>query len=68
MPPSGFNTHTVKGALQFVGGCYRDLLEEVKAGKHKDYESAIEFEIKQIDSALGQLHINRKGRLTKRKM
>lgn len=67
MPPSGFSTHAVKGSLQFVEGCYRDLLVEVRSGKHKDYESAIEFELKQIESALGQLHITPKGKLTKRK-
>ena len=68
MPPSGFSTHAVKGALQFVGGCYKDLLQEVRDGKHKNYEEAIEFEIQQIDSALKQLHITRKGKLTKRKI
>ena len=67
MPPSGFSTHAVKGALQFVQGCYKDLLQEVRDGKHENYEQAIEFEIGQIDSALTQLHIDRKGRLSKRK-
>jgi hypothetical protein len=67
MPPSGFSTHAVKGALQFVKGCYQDLLQEVQDGKHESYEKAIEFEIGQIDSALSQLHINRKGKVTKRR-
>lgn len=66
MPPSGFNTHVVKGALQFVSGCYEDLLEEVRSGKHPSFEAAIEFELGQIEKALSSLHINPQGHLVKK--
>lgn len=66
MPPSGFSTKAVKGALQFIGGCYEDLLAEVKAGKHPDIETAIAYELRQIESALSQLHIDPVGNLVKR--
>jgi hypothetical protein len=66
MPPSGFNTNVVQGALIFVRGCYLDLLDEVKSGKHGSYEEAIEYELRQISSALEQLHIDKSGRLTRK--
>lgn len=66
MPPSGFSRRSVNGALQFVGECYKDLLAEVRSGKHKSYEEAIEFEIKQIDSALAKVHIDEKGNLVEK--
>jgi len=67
MPPSGFNKRSVQGSLQFIRGCYQDLLEEVRSGKHPTVEEAIEFELGQIKKALGQLHITPKGKLVKRK-
>lgn len=68
MPPSGFSSHAVEGALQLIGACYRDLLGEVRSGKHPNMEVAIEFELKQIGRALTQLHINKSGKLVKRKI
>lgn len=66
MPPSGFNTRAVRGALEFVRGCYQDLQEEVRSGKHPNMESAIEYEINQLESALSKIHINQEGELVER--
>ncbi len=66
MPPSGFSKYAVQGALQFIQGCYEDLQQEVESGKHPDFETAVAYEIKQIDSALTQLHINEQGELINR--
>ena len=66
MPPSGFSRNAVKGALIFVRGCYEDLLNEVRSGKHKSYEEGIEYEIAQIDKALTKLHIDAEGNLVER--
>ena len=66
MPPSGFSSYAVKGALQFVEGCYRDLQAEVAVGKHASMEAAIAFELRQIESALSQLHIDESGKLVER--
>lgn len=67
MPPSGFSQHAVLGALQFVKGCYEDLQAEVKAGKHPSMEVAIEYELSQLKKALEKVHINKSGKLVKRK-
>jgi hypothetical protein len=61
MPPCGFNSSAVKGALQFIRGCYEDLLEDVKSGKYTSYEEAIEHELSQIEKALTDLHIDEQG-------
>ena len=66
MPPSGFNTKVVKGALEFVSGCYYDLLDEVRSGKHVSFEAAIQFELSQISKALATLHINKYGNVVHR--
>jgi hypothetical protein len=66
MPPSGFSPRVVRGALQFVGGCYEDLLKEVRSGKHKDFQTAIEYEINQINKALSKLHIDPEGNLVQK--
>lgn len=66
MPPSGFSKKIVAGLLIFIKGCYEDLLKEVKSGKHKTYEEAIEYEIKQINSALSKLHIDHTGNLVEK--
>ena len=68
MPPSGFSSNAVRGALMFVKGCYIDLLEEVRSGKHESYEEGIEFELRQIDKALSRLHIDADGRITEREL
>ncbi|MDP2630409.1 MAG: hypothetical protein Q8P56_03295 [Candidatus Uhrbacteria bacterium] len=67
MPPSGFSQHAVRGALQFVKGCYEDLQAEVKAGKHPNMEVAIKYELAQLKKALEKVHINKSGKLVKRK-
>lgn len=61
MPPSGFNKKAVEGALVFIRGCYEDLLQEVRDGKHPSPEAAIEYEISQIGKALAKLHIDKDG-------
>ena len=66
MPPSGFNKNVVQGALAFVRGCYLDLLEEVRSGKHPSYEAAIEFELAQIERVLSRMHITPEGELVER--
>lgn len=66
MPPSGFSKKAVAGALQFVGACYTDLLEEVQNGKHPSLEAAIEFELGQIARALEALHVTPSGGLEER--
>jgi hypothetical protein len=66
MPRSGFSKKAVEGILQFIGACYRDLLEEVRSGKHETFEVAVEYEINQIGKSLEQLHIDKTGRLVQR--
>lgn len=67
MPPCGFNSSAVKGALQFIRGCYEDLLEDVKSGKYPNYETAIEHELSQIGKALTNLHVTKTGRVVRKK-
>jgi hypothetical protein len=67
MPPSGFSTNAVRGALQFIGSCYEDLLAEVQSGKHESVEAAIEYELHTIGTALQLLHINEQVELVERK-
>ena len=50
----------------FIRGCYEDLLDQVRSGKFQTYEEAIEFELKQIENALSQLHIDDDGRLVEK--
>ena len=66
MPPSGFNQHAVEGALEFVKGCYEDLQEEVRSGKHPSMDAAIEYELAQLEKALATLHIDKEGKLVER--
>ncbi|HLD26254.1 MAG TPA: hypothetical protein VJC05_04400 [Candidatus Andersenbacteria bacterium] len=68
MPPSGFSRRAVEGILDFVGGCYEDLLAEVRSGKHESYEAAIEHELGKIDSALAKLHITPDGELVEQEV
>ena len=67
MPPSGFSSKAVEGALIFIKTCYEDLLAEVRSGKHASVEEAIEYEISQLRKALGRLHIDPDGRLAERR-
>lgn len=66
MPPSGFSKPVVKGALAFIEGCYRELLQEVRDGKHENFEKAIEYELSQIQKALDHIHIDDDGVLVDR--
>lgn len=66
MPPSGFSRKSVLGALEFVKGCYEDLLEEVCSGKFSSMEEAIGYELSQIEKALVAVHINKDGNLAER--
>ena len=63
MPPCGFNPSSVRGGLAFVRGCYEDLLDQVRSGKFTLYDEAIEFELRQIDTALSQLHVDESGKV-----
>ncbi len=67
MPPSGFSSPVVAGALQFIGGCYRDLLREVQEGKYASIEEAMEAELKKIELALATLHIADDGTIVEKK-
>jgi len=68
MPPSGFSKKAVDdGILVFIKACYEDLLAEVRSGKHKSFEEAIEFEIAQIGKSLSGIHITPQGKLVKRR-
>lgn len=66
MPPSGFNKSAVKGLLQFLHACYEDLLVEVRSGKHRTFEEAIEAELNRIGKALEKLHIDEEGNVVER--
>ena len=66
MPPSGFNQKAVQGALQFIKGCYEDLREEVRCGKHPSFEEALDHELSQLEKALAKVHINEHGNLVER--
>ncbi len=66
MPPSGFSRKAVKGSLVFIQSCYEDLLNDVRSGKFKTYEEAIQYELDQIEKALTSLHINTEGNLVER--
>ncbi len=52
MPPSGFNEKAIRGLLQFVEGCYEDLLVKVRNTPDLPVEIAIEEELKEIRQAL----------------
>ncbi|MES3005691.1 MAG: hypothetical protein V4664_01965 [Patescibacteria group bacterium] len=66
MPPCGFNQKAVKGALQFIKGCYEDLKQEVEEGKHPSFEAALDHELKNLEGALTKLHIDSTGNLVER--
>lgn len=53
MPPSGFNEKAIRGLLQFVEGCYDDLLKEIESPDgEKDVKKAISKELVDIRTAL----------------
>ena len=52
MPPSGFNKRAIQGLLEFVEGCYEDLLKKMRETPGKNIEAAIEEELAEIREAL----------------
>lgn len=53
MPPSGFNEKAIRGLLQFVEGCYEDLLDQVSdKSEPKAVTKAINNELADIRAAL----------------
>ncbi len=57
MPPSGFNEKAIVGLLQFVEGCYDDLLKMIQADPELTVEKAIEHELKDIREALESFNL-----------
>lgn len=72
MPPSGFNKKAVGGLLQFVDGCYEDLLEAICSDESLPAEAKarvkeiMNHERSQIGKAVAALHIDDDGKLVKR--
>jgi hypothetical protein len=52
MPPSGFSVTTAMAVAAFIGGCRSDLQQEVRDGKHLNFNSGRVFEVGQIKKAL----------------
>ena len=53
MPPSGFNEKAIRGLLQFVEGCYEDLLIQVGSSSDAgEVQTAIQRELSDIRKAL----------------
>jgi hypothetical protein len=52
MPPSGFNPKAIHGLLEFVEGCYDDLLKKINGNRTLTVERAIEEELAEIRQAL----------------
>lgn len=57
MPPSGFNAKAISGLLQFVEGCYEDLLSKINNNPGLDIQSAIQEELAEIRAALKSLSL-----------
>ena len=66
MPPRRLNQKALRGALMFAKECYEDLLKDVRSGKFKTYEDAIQYELDLIEKALANLHVDTKGNLVER--
>lgn len=66
MPPSGFNPRAAALLVAFVSECYKDLQKEVESGKHPDMETAVRFEISQIEKSIRKIHISDSGDLVER--
>jgi hypothetical protein len=54
MPPSGFNDKAIKGLLEFLEGCYEDLLIKIAKtpGRPSDVSAAIQEELDEIRQEL----------------
>lgn len=61
MPPSGFNEKAIQGLLQFVEGCYEDLLVKIQRTPGLDVKAAIEEELSDIRRALESFSLNEKN-------
>lgn len=57
MPPSGFNEKAIVGLLQFVEGCYDDLLKKIRATPGLTIEDAIQEELAEIRAALESFNL-----------
>lgn len=57
MPPCGFNEKAISGLLQFVEGCYDDLLKKLESGASVDVKQAIRDELKDIRDALESFNL-----------
>lgn len=57
MPPCGFNEKAIAGLLQFVEGCYEDLLRKVDGVPKVDVEQAIKEELRDIREALESFNL-----------
>lgn len=57
MPPSGFNEKAILGLLQFVEGCYDDLLKKIRATPGLTIEDAIQEELAEIREALESFNL-----------
>jgi len=57
VPPSGFNEKAILGLLQFVEGCYDDLLKKIRATPGLTIEDAIQEELAEIREALESFNL-----------
>jgi hypothetical protein len=57
VPPSGFNEKAIVGLLQFVEGCYDDLLKKIRANPGLTIEDAIQEELAEIREALESFNL-----------
>ena len=62
MPPSGFNEKAIRGLLQFVEGCYDDLLVKMRDDPRTKVEDAIQDELAEIRRALEDFSLKNVGR------
>ncbi len=60
MPPSGFNEKAIQGLLQFVEGCYDDLLTKLRETPELTVEQVIAQELRDIRRALEAFSLGRK--------
>lgn len=57
MPPCGFNEKAISGLLQFVEGCYDDLLRKLDSTPSLDTKQAIREELQEIRDALQSFNL-----------
>jgi hypothetical protein len=68
MPPSGFSKKATAGLVTFVGECFKDLKQEVESGKHPNLETAMAYELKQIEQGVRKIHLNENAELVERQI